>query len=107
GFGVQYLLWIVPFAIAVRDRWLWPFTITAAGLLVVAYTLGSAYMALDVTPDNGPSTREVIVKLASLPAWLVRCAWAWSLLRRRPEPSVLTDNTAAPGQTHQSTVSPH
>src|SRR5207248_2950764 len=36
GFGVQYLLWIVPFAIAARDRWLWPFTITVTGLLVVA-----------------------------------------------------------------------
>jgi hypothetical protein len=82
GFGVQYLLWIVPFAIARRDRWLWPFTITATGLLIVAYSLGLAYMPLETSPDNGPSTREFIVKLATLPTWIVCGLWAWSLLRR-------------------------
>lgn len=81
GFGLQYLLWIVPFAHAARDRWLWPFTVTVTGLLVVAYSLGLAYSALPVTPDNAPSMREFIVKLASLPAWLVCGLWAWSLLR--------------------------
>jgi uncharacterized membrane protein len=82
GFGVQYLLWIVPFGIAARDRWLWPFTVVATGLLVVAYTLGFAYMPLDVSPDNAPNGREFIVKLASLPTWVVCGLWAWSSLRR-------------------------
>jgi hypothetical protein len=82
GFGVQYLLWIVPFAIAARDRWLWPFSIAATCLLVVVYTLGAAYQPLSITPDNAPSQREFIVKLASLPTWLICGAWTWSLLRR-------------------------
>lgn len=82
GFGVQYLLWIVPFAIARRDRWLWPFTVAATLLLLVAYTLGRAYLPLPEMPDNGPSLREFAVKLATLPAWLICGLWAWSLLRR-------------------------
>jgi hypothetical protein len=94
GFGVQYLLWIVPFAIARRDRWLWPFTITATGLLIVAYSLGLAYMPLETSPDNGPSTREFIVKLATLPTWIVCGLWAWSLLR--PTADSATYNRARP-----------
>jgi hypothetical protein len=81
GFGVQYLLWIVPFAVARRDRWLRPFSIAATALLVVAYSLGLAYMALPFTPDNAPSMREFVVKLATLPTWLICGMWAWSLLR--------------------------
>jgi hypothetical protein len=83
GFGVQYLLWIVPFATARRDRWLIPFTAAATLLLVVAYSLGAAYLPLETMPDNGPSRREFIVKVATLPAWIVCGLWAWSLLRDR------------------------
>jgi hypothetical protein len=83
GFGVQYLLWIVPFAIAARDRWLWPFSVTATGLLLVAYTLGLAYVPIEPIPDNGPDMREFVVKIASLPAWVVTGLWAWSAVRRR------------------------
>jgi len=82
GFGVQYLLWIVPFAIAARDRWLWPFTVAATGLLVVAYALGLAYIPVEPIPDNGPSLSEFVVKVASLPAWVVTGLWAWSAVRR-------------------------
>jgi hypothetical protein len=82
GFGVQYLLWIVPFAVARRDRWLWPFSISATALLVVAYSLGLAYLPLETSPDNAPSGREFIIKLATLPTWIVCGLWAWSLLRR-------------------------
>jgi hypothetical protein len=82
GFGVQYLLWIVPFAIAARDRWLWPFTVAATGFLVVAYSLGLAYMPVEPIPDNGPSLPEFVVKVASLPAWVVTGLWAWSAVRR-------------------------
>jgi uncharacterized membrane protein len=82
GFGLQYLLWIVPFAVARRDRWLWPFTLSATGLLIVAYSLGLAYLPLETSPDNAPNTREFIVKLATLPTWIICGLWAWSLLRR-------------------------
>jgi len=81
GFGVQYLLWILPFAAARRDRWLWPFTITATGMLLVAYSIGSAYLPLTTVPDNGPSGREFVAKLATLPTWIVSALWASQLLR--------------------------
>ncbi|MBV9896820.1 MAG: hypothetical protein JO020_21875 [Chloroflexi bacterium] len=88
GFGVQYLLWIIPFATARRDRWLWPFTLAATVLLVVAYSLGAAYMPMETIPDNAPSAREFLVKLATLPTWIASGLWAWSLIFRqstRPE----------------------
>ncbi len=81
GFGVQYLLWIVPFACARRDRWLWIFTLFGTILLLVAYSLGLVYLPLDAVPDNGPSRREFVVKVATLPTWIVCGVWAWSLLR--------------------------
>jgi len=81
GFGVQYLLWILPFAAARHDRWLWPFTLTATCTLLVAYSLGWAYLPLPTVPDNAPSGREFVVKLATLPTWIVSGLWAWRLLR--------------------------
>jgi hypothetical protein len=81
GFGLQYLLWIVPFAVAARDRWLWPFSVTATGLLLVAYSNGLAYLPRVPIPDNGPNMTEFYVKLASLPTWIVCGLWTWSLLR--------------------------
>jgi hypothetical protein len=83
GFGVQYLLWIVPFALAGRDRFIWPYTVASTLLLLVAYSLGLAYQVVEPIPDNGPSVTEFMVKLASLPAWVVCCAWTVRLLRRR------------------------
>jgi hypothetical protein len=38
-------------------------------------------MPLATVPDNGPSGREFIVKLATLPTWIVSGLWAWQLLR--------------------------
>jgi hypothetical protein len=49
-------------------------------MLLVAYSLGAAYMPLATVPDNGPSGREFIVKLATLPTWIVSGLWAWQLL---------------------------
>ena len=82
GFGVQYLLWIIPFAVLARERWLWAFTVAATGLLIVAYSVGLAYRVVESIPDNGPNLTEFWVKLASLPTWVVCGLWTWSLLRR-------------------------
>jgi hypothetical protein len=82
GFGLQYLLWIVPFALAARDRWLWPYTITATGFLLAGYTFGQAYLGPFSAGPEELDAREFLVKLAGLPTWLVCVAWAGSLLRR-------------------------
>jgi hypothetical protein len=41
-------------------------------------------MPLETVPDNGPSAREFVVKLATLPTWIISGLWAWSLLRASP-----------------------
>jgi hypothetical protein len=86
GFGLQYLLWVVPFAIAARDRMLWPYTVATTALLLTAYLLGAAYLAPEGLLDIAePDTREFLVKLATLPTWLLCGAWALaSLTTRRP-----------------------
>jgi hypothetical protein len=82
GFGVQYLLWVLPFALAARERFVWPFTFAATGLLIVAYSFGLAYRVVEPIPDNAPNSLEFIVKVASLPTWIVCGLWLQSLLRR-------------------------
>jgi hypothetical protein len=88
GFGLQYLLWIVPFALAARDRMVWPFTVAATGLLLTAYLVGQAYLApesvLAALEFAEPNTREFLVKLATLPTWLVCGVWAAMLTVRPP-----------------------
>ena len=82
GFGVQYLLWVLPFALAARERFVWPFTVAATGLLIVAYSMGLAYRVVEPIPDNGPNSLEFIVKVAALPTWIICGLWLQSLLRR-------------------------
>ena len=84
GFGLQYLVWIVPFALAARDRWVWPYTVAATAAQLAAYVMGPhAYLPPPIAwPPMQPYLREFIAKLASLPAWLVCGLWALSLLRR-------------------------
>jgi hypothetical protein len=84
GFGLQYVLWIVPFALVARERWLWPYTLAATTLLLLAYVMGpDAYLPPAIEwPTMRLHLREFIVKLASLPVWLICGLWAVSLLRR-------------------------
>jgi hypothetical protein len=87
GFGLQYVLWIVPFALVARERWLWPYTLAATTLLLLAYVMGpDAYLPPAIEwPTMRLHLREFIVKLASLPVWLICGLWALSLLRRGRE----------------------
>jgi hypothetical protein len=95
GFGLQYLLWIVPFAIVARDRMLWPYTVAATALMGTAYLLGQAYLAPEGMLDFAePNTREFLVKLASLPTWLLCGVWALASLTRRPHPAVQSPRPA-------------
>jgi hypothetical protein len=101
GFGLQYLLWIVPFALAARDRMLWPFTISTTAVLVTAYLLGKAYNAPEGLLAVGElDTREFLVKLATLPTWLLCGLWAAMLLTwRRPAAAPLPRRTPQPAAT--------
>jgi len=84
GFGLQYLLWIVPFAILARDRMLWPYTLTSTAVLGTAYLLGQAYLAPEGLLDFAElNTREFLVKLATLPTWLLCGVWALASVTRR------------------------
>jgi hypothetical protein len=85
GFGLQYLLWIVPFAIVARDRMLWPYTLAGTALLLTAYLVGQAYLAPQGMLDFAElDTREFLVKLVTLPTWLICGVWALASLTRRP-----------------------
>jgi hypothetical protein len=83
GFGLQYVLWIVPFALVAREGWLWPYSVAATALLVLAYVMGpDAYLPPPIEwPTMRLHLREFIVKLASLPVWLICGLWALSLVR--------------------------
>ena len=85
GFGLQYLAWIVPFALAARDRWVWPYTAAATVALLAAYVAGpDAYLPPSIAwPPMQPYMREFIAKLASIPTWLICGLWALALLRRK------------------------
>jgi hypothetical protein len=87
AFGLQYLLWIIPFGLAARERWLWPYTLAATGLLLLAYVAGpDVYLPPAIAwPPMRLHLREFIVKLASIPVWLTCGLWALSLLRRPGE----------------------
>ena len=84
GFGMQYLLWIVPFALAARERWLGPYTFTASIALLAYYATSPDVVSSPPIswPPMRPHLREFVGKLASIPAWLICGLWALSLLRR-------------------------
>jgi len=73
GFGLQYLLWIVPFAVYLNEwQKLNLFTSCALLYLVVNYYglhMGSLLSLLEET------ARDVILRVISLPAWIVSILW--------------------------------
>jgi hypothetical protein len=75
AFSIQYLMWVVPFAILVRDqRWLRRYTYAALAYMFLVY------MTLILT-DNitrllpWPQADWFIIIPASIPAWLVTVGW--------------------------------
>src|SRR5262245_5793589 len=77
--GVQYLLWILPFALLSRDRLTLSYTCVVTILLGLAYLLGpSVYVPPPIPwPPMPVGAREFVVKLASIPVWML-CGW-WVL----------------------------
>jgi hypothetical protein len=79
GFGVQYLSWVVPFALASRQlRQLRVFTVTAVVFLAGANVLVLLQESLVLA---GQFPLDDIVRVLGLPVWAVTVWWAWSLGR--------------------------
>lgn len=75
GMGIQWLLWVVPFAILSNDtRWLRLYSLTGS-----LFLLGQLY-GLHMYPWAfelfGPETGDLLIRLASLPAWVTVVLWA-------------------------------
>jgi len=80
AFAIQYLMWVVPFAILVQEyRWLRRYTLGALAYMFLAYyTLILANHVTQLLP--WPQADWFIIIPAGLPAWLVAVAWAASRL---------------------------
>jgi hypothetical protein len=79
AFAIQYLVWLVPFAILDQDyRWLYRYTLGAFAYMFLAYFTLILGMSIDrLLP--WPQADWFIIMPAGLPAWLVTLGW----LRKR------------------------
>jgi hypothetical protein len=80
GFGIQWLVWLVPFALlAGEDRWLKAYSLAGAFMMVVHL------FGLHMIPLLGewlPATAaDWTLRLSGLPAWGVVVAWAFHRCR--------------------------
>ena len=92
GFGLQYLVWIVPFAIYVGERrWLNWFTAGALVYLVLNYY--GLHMDSLIARLLDPNTGQIVLLLAAFPIWLV--VWRWLFARWRNQ-TIYTDRNYAP-----------
>lgn len=81
GMGIQWLLWIVPFAILDGDhRWLKWYSF--AGMLFLLVQLYGLHMYPWLYELFSPETADFLVRLGSLPAWLTVTLWTIVRLRR-------------------------
>lgn len=74
GFGIQWLVWPVPFAVlAGEDRYLKIYSL--AGAFMLAVHLFGLHMSPVLSQSLPASTADWIIRLSGLPAWLVTVAW--------------------------------
>lgn len=80
AFSIQYLVWVVPFAIlAHQDRWLRRYTLGAFAYMFLAYT--TLILETHITQLlPWPQADRFLIMPAGLPAWLVMVAWMLSRL---------------------------
>jgi len=80
AFSIQYLMWVVPFAILVQDhRWLMRYTLAAFAYMFLVYmTLVLTGSITRLLP--WPQADWFIIIPASIPAWLVTVGWLGSRL---------------------------
>lgn len=92
GMGIQWLLWIIPFAILEDDlRWLKWYTVAGAFFLLVQLYGLHMYPWLYVYFTQ--ETADTLFRLGSLPAWLMTLLWAG---KRLWQTAVVAPRTVAP-----------
>ena len=80
GIGLQWLLWVIPFALVADDlRWLKRYSY--AGMLFQLVQLYGLHMYPWLNTLFAPETADVILRLGSVPAWLVVLFWTLSRYR--------------------------
>ena len=87
AFSIQYLIWVVPFAVLSQDdRWLARYTLGAFSYMLLAYTTLILEMHVDrLLP--WPQADWFIIMPAGLPAWLVTVGWARKRLIAKRSPA--------------------
>jgi hypothetical protein len=80
AFSIQYLMWLVPFAILNQQyRWLTRYTLGAFAYMFLVYT--TLILGMNITRLlPGPQADWFIIMPAGLPAWLVTVGWAYRRL---------------------------
>ena len=80
GFGIQWLLWLVPFALlAGQDRWARVYSLAAA--LMLAIHLYGLHMVPWLVEWLSPPAADWLIRLSALPAWAIVVAWLVVRLR--------------------------
>jgi hypothetical protein len=88
GFGIQWLLWIIPFALlAGEDVWVKRYSL--AGALTLAVHLYGLHLYPWLNEWLAPASADWVVRLSALPAWIIVVLWAAERLRN-PQPNPAT-----------------
>ena len=93
AFSIQYLIWLLPFAILNNQiRWLKWYTLAAFSYMFLTYH--TLILRDTITQFMSVSQADVyLITPTSLPAWLITLAWLWNLVRANrgmPEQSLST-----------------
>ena len=81
GMGLQWLLWVVPFAILANDiRWLKRYCLV--GTLFLVFQLFGYHMVPWASHLFSPVTVNTLLRLVSIPIWIVMAWWAIDRLKR-------------------------
>jgi Gpi18-like mannosyltransferase len=96
GFGIQWLVWLVPFGILVMaDRWIKWYSLAATFMLAVHL------YGLHLYPWLGEwlsrTSVDWLVRLSALPAWLIVLAWTISRLRQISVEQMVVQRASEPG----------
>jgi hypothetical protein len=96
GFGIQWLLWIVPFALlAGEDLWLKRYSL--AGALMLTVHLYGLHLYPWLNEWLTPATANWVIRLSALPVWIIVVLWMAERLRHpqpRPATGQLRDSPA-------------
>lgn len=95
GFGIQWLVWLVPFALLAGEyRRLRVYTLAAT--LMLAVHLFGLHMVPWLTEWLPPTTADLVIRLSALPAWFVVAAWAVTRVRASATPEAATEMREQP-----------